>query len=210
MLTVRGCFQSLLCVLESIEELRMEKRLFIQTEETPNPTTLKFLPGRIVMPEGTLDIHSSEEAALSPLATKLFALAGVKGVFFGADFITVAKADTLEWAVLKPAVLGAIMEHFVTHQPLFYGERADSSSIAVDDDPIVCQIKELLDERIRPAVAMDGGDIVFDRFEDGVLYVRMQGACAGCPSSSATLKAGIENMLRHYVPEVIEVRAVER
>ena len=102
------------------------------------------------------------------------------------------------------------MEHFVTHQPLFYGERADSSSIAVDDDPIVCQIKELLDERIRPAVAMDGGDIVFDRFEDGVLYVRMQGACAGCPSSSATLKAGIENMLRHYVPEVIEVRAVER
>jgi len=183
--------------------------VFIQTEETPNPATLKFLPGRIVMPEGTLEILSPEEAGVSPLAMKLFEVSGVKGVFFGADFLTVTKDESAEWAVLKPGILGALLEHFVTHQPLFYGEQAKRTSDD-EDDPIVAQIKELLDDRIRPAVAMDGGDIVFDRFEDGIVYVRMQGACAGCPSSSATLKAGIENMLRHYVPEVQEVRAVER
>ncbi len=183
--------------------------MFIQTEETPNPTTLKFLPGRVVMTEGTLDLPSAEAAVVSPLGVKLFAQEGVMGVFFGADFITVTKAEDVHWAVLKPAILGVIMEHFVTHQPLLYGTEV-AQDTPEDDDPIVAQIKELLDDRIRPAVAMDGGDIVFDRFEDGVLYVRMQGACAGCPSSSATLKAGIENMLRHYVPEVQEVRAVER
>ncbi|MBA3814093.1 MAG: NifU family protein [Alphaproteobacteria bacterium] len=182
--------------------------MFIQTEETPNPATLKFLPGRILMAEGTADFKSREEALKSPLAQKLFEVEGVKGVFFGADFITVSKEDTLNWAVLKPSILGGIMEHFLTHQPLFHGENPLFSS-QEDDDPIVAQIKEILDTRVRPAVAMDGGDIVFDHLEEGVVYVRMQGACAGCPSSSATLKSGIENMLRHYVPEVLEVRAIE-
>lgn len=184
------------------------RTLFIQTEETPNPATLKFFPGRVIMPEGTADFKSRETATKSPLALKLFDIDGVKGVFFGSDFISVSKEDTLEWAVLKPAILGVIMEHFITHQPLFYNE-ATSSSSEEEDDPVVAQIKEILDTRIRPAVAMDGGDIVFDHFDEGILFVRMQGACSGCPSSSGTLKAGIENMLRHYVPEVLEVRAVE-
>lgn len=163
------------------------------------------------MQEGTREFLSPEESSASPLAKNLFALSGVTSVFFGTDFITVSKTDEIQWAVLKPGILGAIMEHFVTHQLLFYKEKEDlTAAPSPEDDPIVSQIKELLDERIRPAVAMDGGDIVFDRFEEGILYVRMQGACAGCPSSSATLKAGIENMLRHYVPEVKEVRAVER
>lgn len=182
--------------------------MFIQTEETPNPATLKFLPGRVLMAEGTADFKSQEEALKSPLAHKLFAIDGITGIFFGSDFITVSKKDTMEWTVLKPSILGAIMEHFLTHQPLFYGEGPEYTS-QEEDDPIVAQIKEILDTRIRPAVAMDGGDIVFDRFEEGTVYVRMQGACSGCPSSSATLKSGIENMLRHYVPEVLEVRAVE-
>lgn len=182
--------------------------MFIQTEETPNPATLKFLPGRLLMPEGTADFNSREKASESPLAQKLFTIQGVKGVFFGADFITISKEDTAEWPILKPSILGMIMEHFVTHQPLFY-EKENAKHASGEDDPIVAQIKELLDTRIRPAVAMDGGDIVFDRFEEGVLHVRMQGACSGCPSSSVTLKNGIENMLRHYVPEVLEVRAYE-
>lgn len=182
--------------------------MFIQTEETPNPATLKFLPGRVLMAEGTADFKSQEEALKSPLAHKLFEIDGITGIFFGSDFITVSKKDTMEWTVLKPSILGAIMEHFLTHQPLFYGEGPEYTS-QEEDDPIVAQIKEILDTRIRPAVAMDGGDIVFDRFEEGTVYVRMQGACSGCPSSSATLKSGIENMLRHYVPEVLEVRAVE-
>ena len=160
------------------------------------------------MTEGTADFKSEEEALKSPLAHKLFAIDGIKGIFFGADFITVSKRDTIDWAVLKPSVLGAIMEHFITHQPLFYGENPLDCSHG-EDDPIVRQIKEILDTRIRPAVAMDGGDIVFDHFADGIVYVRMQGACSGCPSSSDTLKSGIENMLRHYVPEVLEVRAIE-
>jgi len=182
--------------------------LFIQTEETPNPATLKFLPGRIVMQTGTADFKSRDVASKSPLALKLFEVNGVRGVFFGSDFITIAKDDIFEWAVLKPAILGAIMEHFITHQPLFYEDGVPSPA-EEDDDPIVAQIKEILDTRIRPAVAMDGGDIVFDHFEEGTVYVHMQGACSGCQSSSVTLKAGIENMLRHYVPEVLEVRAVE-
>lgn len=183
--------------------------MFIQTEETPNPATLKFLPGRVLMSEGTADFKSQEEASKSPLALKLFENEGIKGVFFGSDFITISKDDTQDWAILKPLILGAIMDHFITHQPLFYEKKVPISSKHEEDDPLVVQIQELLDTRIRPAVAMDGGDIVFDHFEEGVLYVRMQGACSGCPSSSATLKAGIENMLRHYVPEVNEVRAVE-
>jgi Fe-S cluster biogenesis protein NfuA len=160
------------------------------------------------MAEGTADFKSQEEASKSPLAHKLFEIDGITGIFFGSDFITVSKRDTMDWTVLKPSILGAIMEHFLTHQPLFYGEGPEYTS-QEEDDPIVMQIKEILDTRIRPAVAMDGGDIVFDRFEEGTVYVRMQGACSGCPSSSATLKSGIENMLRHYVPEVLEVRAVE-
>ena len=182
--------------------------MFIQTEETPNPATLKFLPGRVLMTEGTADFKSREEASKSPLALHLFEVDGVKGVFFGSDFISVAKEEAPSWAVLKPSILSVIMEHFITHQPLFYGESAATNSTG-EDDPLSLQIKEILDSRIRPAVAQDGGDIVFDRFEDGVVYVRMQGACSGCPSSSATLKSGIENMLRHYVPEVLEVRAIE-
>lgn len=182
--------------------------MFIQTEETPNPATLKFLPGRILMAEGTADFKSQEEASKSPLAQKLFEIDGVKGIFFGADFITVSKEDPMDWVVLKPSVLGAIMEHFLTHQPLFY-EKGTLYSCQEEDDPLVAQIKEILDTRVRPAVAMDGGDIVFDHFVEGIVYVRMQGSCSGCPSSSNTLKSGIENMLRHYVPEVLEVRAVE-
>lgn len=182
--------------------------MFIQTEETPNPATLKFLPGRIIMAEGTADFKSEEEASKSPLAAKLFKIDGVRGIFFGSDFITVSKVDAIEWVVLKPSILGAIMEHFLTHQPLFYGE-GPMQATQGQDDPIVMQIKEILDTRIRPAVAMDGGDIIFDHFAEGTVYVRMQGACAGCPSSSATLKSGIENMLRHYVPEVLDVRAIE-
>ena len=181
--------------------------MFIQTEETPNPATLKFLPGRIIMTEGTADFKSLEDASKSPLALQLFDIEGVKGIFFGADFISISKEDPFEWAVLKPAILGTIMEHFITHQPLFF-EEGVLTSTSKDDDPIVTQIREILDTRIRPAVAMDGGDIVFDRFENGVVYVRMQGACEGCPSSSTTLESGIENMLKHYVPEVLEVRAV--
>lgn len=182
--------------------------MFIQTEETPNPATLKFLPGRILMAEGTADFKSEEEASKSPLAHKLFMINGVKSIFFGSDFITVAKEEIISWAVLKPSILGAIMEHYLTHQPLYY-ENNPLHPTHEQDDPIVTQIKEILDTRIRPAVAMDGGDIVFDHFEEGIVYVRMQGACAGCPSSSATLKSGIENMLRHYVPEVLEVKATE-
>lgn len=182
--------------------------MFIQTEETPNPATMKFLPGRTLMSEGTIEFKSLEEASQSSLAVKLFEIHGVKSVFFGADFITVSKVDSEDWAILKPEILGTIMEHFVTHQPLFYDKKV-TTSLKCDDDPIVGQIQEILDTHIRPAVAMDGGDIVFDRFEEGIVYVHMRGACSGCPSSSATLKSGIENMLRHYVPEVLEVRAIE-
>lgn len=182
--------------------------MFIQTEETPNPTTLKFLPGRVLMEAGTKEFRSAEEAAQSPLALKIFEQEGVTKVFFGTDFITVSKTDSWEWAVLKPLILGVIMEHFISKKPLFCEEPLPISSTE-EDDPVVAEIKEILDTRVRPAVAMDGGDVVFDRFDDGVLYVQMQGACSGCPTSSLTLKSGIENMLRHYVPEVREVRSVD-
>ena len=181
--------------------------MFIQTEQTPNPASLKFLPGRDVLGSGTANFADSSSAAdRSPLAERLFSVDGVTGVFLGSDFITVSKSDDKEWYLLKPPILGAIMEHFVSGKPIL-AEQADGVAGSEDDDEIVTQIKELLETRVRPAVAQDGGDIVFQGFEDGVVYLHMQGACAGCPSSTMTLKAGIENMLRHYIPEVTEVRA---
>jgi Fe-S cluster biogenesis protein NfuA len=184
--------------------------MFIETEGTPNPATLKFLPGRDVMGTGTADFASHEVAARSPLASALFALPGVARVFLGGDFVTVTKTDAQEWQALKPQVLGAIMEHFLAGRPVIDGEGALAiEDVAPEDQEIVAQIKELLDTRVRPAVAQDGGDIVFHGFRDGVVKLHMQGACSGCPSSRATLKHGIENMLRHYVPEVQSVEQVD-
>jgi len=180
--------------------------MFIQTETTPNPATLKFLPGRAVMTQGTADFRDADAATRSPLAQRLFGLPGVTGVFFGADFITVSKEETVDWPQMKTAILGIIMEHFTSGQPLLLRENAAED--AEEESEVVAQIKELLETRVRPAVAQDGGDIIFEHYEDGVVYLHMQGSCSGCPSSTATLKAGIENMLRHYVPEVVEVRAV--
>ena len=185
--------------------------MFIQTESTPNPATLKFLPGQNVLPAGTADFPSPENAGASPLATRLFAVEGVTGVFFGNDFVTVTKADGTEWDHIKPALLGAIMEHFQSGLPVMKdGGTAASghSEHTGEDSEIVNQIKELLDTRVRPAVAQDGGDITFHGFDRGIVYLHMQGACAGCPSSTITLKMGIENLLRHYIPEVTEVRPV--
>jgi len=184
--------------------------MFIQTEATPNPATLKFLPGRVVMAAGTADFPSAESAARSPLAQALFAVGGVAGVFFGSYFVTVTKGGDHDWHAMKPVVLGAIMEHFTAGRPIMLegAQPAAAAGASGEDDDIVVQIKELLDTRVRPAVAQDGGDIVFHSFEEGVVYLHMQGSCSGCPSSTATLKSGIENMLRHYIPEVVEVRAV--
>lgn len=183
--------------------------MFIQTEQTPNPATLKFLPGRMVMESGTANFPSAEGASRSPLAERLFGVEGVTGVFLGSDFVTVTKEAGCEWHVLKPAILGVIMEHFTAGRPVINDEAPASTEGAEEDDEIVAQIKELLETRVRPAVAQDGGDIIFRGFEDGIVYLHMQGSCSGCPSSTATLKAGIENMLRHYVPEVVEVRATQ-
>jgi len=183
--------------------------MFIQTEQTPNPATLKFLPGRAVMEQGTADFRSAEVARRSPLAERLFAVDGVEGVFLGADFITVTKTAERDWQVLKPVILGSIMEHFTSGASAVTSDDTDAASDAAGDDEVVTQIKELLDTRVRPAVAQDGGDIVFRRYEDGVVYLRMQGSCSGCPSSAATLKIGIENMLKHFIPEIREVRPVE-
>ena len=182
--------------------------MFIQTEQTPNPATLKFLPGCTVMESGTANFPERESAARSPLAERLFELPEVTGVFLGADFITVTKNGDSEWHELKPAVLAAIMEHFTAGRPVIIAEASPVAADAEEDDEIVSAIKELLETRVRPAVAMDGGDITFEDFADGIVYLHMQGSCSGCPSSTATLKAGIENMLRHYIPEVVEVRAV--
>lgn len=183
--------------------------MFIQTEETPNPATLKFLPGREVIAAGTADFPNREAAARSPLAMRLFEVSDVSAVFLGADFVTVTKAPDVDWQVLKPAVLGAIMEHFTSGDPVIREAVGPAhASGDGDNEEIVSQIVELLDTRVRPAVAMDGGDIVFHGFEDGVVYLHMQGSCSGCPSSTVTLKMGIENLLRHYVPEVQEVQAV--
>ena len=185
--------------------------MFIQTEETPNPATLKFLPGSAVLTKGTAEFSSADDAADSPLAVRLFGVSGVSNVFFGPDFISVTKDAATEWAHIKPAILGAVMEHFQSGQPVMAADASEQAGHAAHDGPeseIVSQIKELLDTRVRPAVAQDGGDITFHGFEEGVVYLTMRGACAGCPSSTMTLKMGIENLLRHYIPEVTEVRPV--
>jgi Fe-S cluster biogenesis protein NfuA len=186
--------------------------MFIQTEPTPNPATLKFMPGKTVLDDGTVDFRAKAEAGGSPLAQRLFDVEGVTGVFLGSDFISVTKADGDEWQHMKPAILGAIMEHYMSGAPVVAGAEAANDRPAEDYDPkdedTVKTIKELLDTRVRPAVANDGGDIVFHGFKDGVVSLHMRGACAGCPSSTATLRHGIENLLKHFCPDVQEVRPV--
>jgi len=191
--------------------------MFIETEATPNPASLKFLPGRQVMAAGTREFTSPEAAEASPLAEAIFDTGEVVNVFFGADFVSVTAAPGAEWSALKPQVVAILLDHFVSEAPLFAGGSANGISIAADDDmvveedpanaDIVAQISELLETRIRPAVAGDGGDIAYRGFKDGVVYLTLQGACSGCPSSTATLKHGIEGLLKHYIPEVTEVRA---
>lgn len=184
--------------------------MFIQTEATPNPATLKFLPGQPVLPGATRDYRSEEEAADSPLAQRLFSVKGVSGVFLGQDFITVSKGQG-EWQHLKPAILGLIMDHYLSGAPVVLstgGAASSTEDFDEADGEVVATIKQLLDTRVRPAVAQDGGDITFHGFKEGVVYLNMKGSCAGCPSSTATLKHGIENLLRHFVPEVNEVRPV--
>ena len=185
--------------------------MFIQTEETPNPSTLKFLPGREVLPNGSMDFRSEQDAKKSPLAAALFNVDGVVGVFFSDDFITITKLDGKDWHLMKPGLLGVIMEHFTANRPVMISDQDNStpsSSFEDEEDEVVSQIKELLYTRVRPAVAQDGGDIVFEDFTDGTVTVQMRGACAGCPSSTATLKMGIENMMKHYIPEVNRVEAI--
>ena len=182
--------------------------MFIQTEATPNPATLKFLPGRAVLATGTLDMPNRQAASQSPLAERLFDIPNIGGVFFGSDFISVTKTDG-EWQQMKPAILGAIMEHYMSGAPLLAAgseQSADDEFFNAEDAETVAQIKDLIETRVRPAVANDGGDITFRGFKDGVVYLNMKGSCAGCPSSTATLQHGIQNLLRHFVPEVVEVR----
>lgn len=180
--------------------------MFIQTEATPNPATMKFLPGETVLDHGTANFADVDAASRSPLAKRLFEVDGVAGVFFGTDFVSVTKGG-VEWTDIKPAVLGAIMDHYTSGAPVIEAD-AEAGDDELDDDGVVMQIKELLETRVRPAVAQDGGDIIFHGFEDGIVHLEMHGACAGCPSATMTLKHGIENMLRHYIPEVMEVREV--
>jgi Fe-S cluster biogenesis protein NfuA len=182
--------------------------MFIQTEVTPNPATLKFLPGRTVLGEGTMEFRDRETAGRSPLAEKLFGIQGVTGVFYGSDFVTVTK-DESDWQHLKPAILGAIMEHFMSGEPLLAEGGAEESAVEffdAADAETVATIKELIETRVRPAVANDGGDITFRGYKEGIVYLDMKGSCAGCPSSTATLKHGIQNLLRHFVPDVVEVQ----
>ncbi|MFD2135796.1 NifU family protein [Novosphingobium resinovorum] len=190
--------------------------MFIETETTPNPSTLKFLPGKQVMTSGTREFLSPEDAETSPLAQALFDLGDVVSVFFGGSFIAVTAAPGVEWPSLRPQVVAILLDHFVSEAPLFTGGDASGFSVPAEDedygdDPadadIVAQIKDLIESRVRPAVANDGGDIIYRGFREGIVYLSMQGACSGCPSSSATLKHGIESLLKHYVPEVSEVRA---
>lgn len=191
--------------------------MFIETETTPNPATLKFLPGQEVMSAGTRDFRDEEDAAASPLAEALFSLGDVTGVFFGGNFVSVTAGPGSDWSALKPQVVAILLDHFVSQIPLFHAPSAGGIAVPAEedadygDDPadadVVAQIKELLETRIRPAVANDGGDIAYRGFREGVVYLSMQGACSGCPSSTATLKQGIEGLLKHYVPEVSEVRA---
>jgi Fe-S cluster biogenesis protein NfuA len=184
--------------------------MFIQTEATPNPATLKFIPGRDVLADGTADFRSKNDASASPLATRLFSIDGVDGVFLGSDFISVTKGD-IEWQHLKPMILGAIMEHYMSGAPVTDEEDANDSAVESydpEDEATVTTIKELLETRVRPAVAQDGGDITFSGFRDGVVYLHMRGACSGCPSSTATLRNGIENLLKHFCPDVQAVQPV--
>lgn len=184
--------------------------MFIQTEQTPNPASLKFLPGCEVMLDGVAEFLNPDQAKTSPLAESLFSIEGISGIFLGRDFITVTKTEQIQWTALKPMILGVIMDHFTQGRPVILGEHKTETAIsAIDEqDPVIRQIKEILETRVRPVVAQDGGDIVFSSFENGVVFLQMRGACAGCPSSTMTLKSGIENLLRHFVPEVTEVRAV--
>lgn len=188
--------------------------MFIQTEATPNPATLKFLPGQTVLESGSAEFKSQELAANSPLALRMFEVPGVTSVFFGYDFVTITKEDDdkLDWSHLKPAILGAIMEHFTSGDPVIVDENAPDPNgeefFEEGDSHIVDTIKELLETRVRPAVAQDGGDITFKGFREGIVYLQMKGACAGCPSSTATLKHGVQNLLRHFIPEVQEVEAI--
>ncbi len=187
--------------------------MFIHTETTPNPATLRFLPGKTVLPEGTLDMRDARGADRSPLAQALFGIDGVAGVFYGSDFITVTKTDDVEWQAMKPAVLGLIMEHFTSGAPLLAaGEQHDGDEadefFDKGDTEIVDTIKDLLETRVRPAVASDGGDIKFKGFRDGTVYLAMKGSCQGCPSSTATLKHGIQNLLQHFIPEVNAVEQI--
>src|SRR3954466_6499327 len=196
-----------------LEPALPERPMFIQTEATPNPATLKFIPGRTVLPTGTMEFGSRAAAVRSPLAERLFDVDGVTGVFYGADFVTVTKGDG-EWQHLKPAILGAIMEHFMSGAPLLADGSAANDESADEEDEFfdeadtetVGMIKDLIESRVRPAVANDGGDITFRGFKDGIVYLNMKGACSGCPSSTATLQHGIQNLLKHFVPEVVEVR----
>jgi Fe-S cluster biogenesis protein NfuA len=198
-----------------LEPATPEKTMFIQTEPTPIPATLKFIPGRAVLDTGTMEFSSREAAARSPLAERLFGVPGVTGVFYGSDFVTVTKADG-DWQHLKPAILGAIMEHYMSGVPLLAEGSAGNDEATDEQDEFfseadadtVAQIKDLIETRVRPAVANDGGDITFRGFKDGVVYLNMKGSCAGCPSSTATLQHGIQNLLRHFVPDVVEVRPV--
>lgn len=188
--------------------------MFIQTEVTPNPQTLKFIPGSVLSDQGVVDFPSPETATRSPLALRLFAIEGIKGIMIGPDFITITKDPALAWDILKPSLLAALMEHLVAKRPIL-SATADQNSLEnepvehkPEDASIVKDIQDLLNAKIRPAVAMDGGDITFAKYEDGVVYLHMKGSCSGCPSSTATLKSGIENMLKYYVPEVQEVRSI--
>ena len=183
--------------------------MFIQTEDTPNPDTLKFMPGDTVLKTGSVDYSNKESSVSSPLASRLFEIDGVSRVFLSSDFISVTKETDLEWNNLKPSILTGIMEHYSSGLPALNNEKEIKVNDSAEDTEIVKQIKDLLETRVRPAVAMDGGDISFCSFESGVVTLQMKGACAGCPSSTATLKMGIENMLRHYIPEVTEVKAAE-
>ena len=183
--------------------------MFIQTEETPNPNTLKFIPGVQVLKEGTVEFKDNISARSSNLASLIFSINGVDRVFLATEFVSVTKINEENWEILKPSILTAIMDHYASGKQVIEKNENNNSESTDEDSEVVKQIKELIDQRVRPAVAMDGGDISFCSFEDGVVTLQMKGACAGCPSSTATLKMGIENMLRHYIPEVVEVKAAE-
>lgn len=181
--------------------------MFIQTEDTPNPACIKFIPGVSVLESGARTFASDADCVDSPLAKNLLSIDGVASLFFGADFISVTRSESSDWAYLRPMIIATLMEHFVAGHPAVLDKTDNTHSTVQSDDPVVRQIIDIIETRVRPAVAQDGGDITFDRFEEGILYLKLEGACSGCPSSSATLKTGIENMMRYYVPEVVEVCA---